>query len=95
VASQPLNHSNVRIYLNPIPIDGYLGRPYTLRAAADRNAHGYPYSNRAVVDGAATRKSELSGTVAEPAHVPQAVIEPSNAGRGRKYGVSERICYIR
>jgi len=95
VASHVLNHTNIRIYPNPIPIDGYLGRAYATRAAAGRKVLGNIYASRAVVDRSDKGNIPANRASAESARVPHTPIAPSKADAEKKEHRSERARYIR
>ena len=95
MASQAFNHSNVYVYPNPIPIDGYVGRAYATRAAARRNVLGNTFSSRAVVERTVTGISYPNHAVIEIARIPQTSIDLPKAASDKKEGASERVRYIR
>ena len=95
MASQAFNHSNVYVYPNPIPIDGYVGRAYATRAATRRNVLGNTYSSPAVVESAITGISQPNRTVTEIARIQQTSIDLPKAASNKKDRASERVRHIR
>ena len=67
MASQLLDHSNVRVYPGPIPIDIYARRGYGPRAIAGRGVLGNSYASRAVDDRAGIAGVQTSREVTEQA----------------------------